>query len=107
MSDNAVPPRIATWLLRLFGSSPKGEAIAGDLIERWRSGKSYWWLWKQIAIVLVLNFRVLSLGLVAGLATAATGVLGNLRHNDPRGISFFPDLVSPLVLITIVCATVR
>jgi hypothetical protein len=42
------PPRVATWLLRHFGSSPNNAAIIGDLDERYRHGRSRVWYWTQV-----------------------------------------------------------
>ena len=43
------PPRLATALLRSFG--PDGPALAGDLLERYQSGESRWWYWRQVIAV--------------------------------------------------------
>jgi hypothetical protein len=42
------PPRIATWLLRRFGSSPNNDALIGDLNERYRQGRARLWYWSQV-----------------------------------------------------------
>lgn len=41
-----VPPRLATALLKRFGSD--GRALAGDLLERYRLGETRWWYWRQV-----------------------------------------------------------
>jgi hypothetical protein len=41
-------PRVATWLLRRFSSGPHGEAIAGDLMERYALRPSRVWYWRQV-----------------------------------------------------------
>jgi len=38
------PPRLATWLLERFCTDV---ALAGDLIEQYRDGRSVVWYWKQ------------------------------------------------------------
>ena len=50
------PPRVATWLLRHFGSSPNSEAIVGDLDERYASGRSRLWYWRQALQAIVTGF---------------------------------------------------
>ena len=39
------PPRLAVWLLERCGGS---ESLVGDLVERYRRGKSAAWLWRQV-----------------------------------------------------------
>jgi hypothetical protein len=41
-------PRMATWLLLRFSSGPHGEAIAGDLMERYAAHPSRAWYWRQV-----------------------------------------------------------
>jgi hypothetical protein len=50
------PPRVATWLLRHFGSSPTIEAIVGDLDERYASGRSRLWYWCQVLVTILVTF---------------------------------------------------
>jgi len=40
------PPKFATVLFRWLG--PDGPALEGDLLERYRSGQSRWWYWRQV-----------------------------------------------------------
>src|SRR5678816_4865744 len=51
------PPRLATWLLKRFGKESTTEAILGDLTERFETGKSRSWYWKQVAIAAVACAR--------------------------------------------------
>jgi hypothetical protein len=47
------PPRLATWLLERFCTDV---ALAGDLVEQYRDGRSVVWYWKQaIAAVSVYS----------------------------------------------------
>jgi len=47
---NQAPPKAAMWLLERLGSSANNDAIAGDLIERYRDEqRSQFWCWKQAA----------------------------------------------------------
>jgi hypothetical protein len=45
-----VPPKIAAWLLRKWGSRYHAESLAGDLIEQYREGRSRAWYWRQVAV---------------------------------------------------------
>jgi len=55
-----VPPKLALWLLKEWGSSYHGESLAGDLIEQYQEGRSRAWYWKQvIAVILVARSRYL------------------------------------------------
>lgn len=44
-----LPPKIATWVLRKWGSRYHAESLAGDMIEQYREGRSRAWYWKQAA----------------------------------------------------------
>ncbi|OLC35885.1 MAG: hypothetical protein AUG08_06035 [Acidobacteria bacterium 13_1_20CM_2_55_15] len=48
-------PRIANWLLRHFGCSPNNATVIGDLDERYRSGRSSAWYWRQATIAIVVS----------------------------------------------------
>jgi hypothetical protein len=50
------PPRVASWLLRHFGSSPNNDAVIGDLNERYRNGRPYLWYWRQTIATIVTSF---------------------------------------------------
>ncbi len=41
------PPRFATWMLDHFVPGGRDEALAGDLLEEFRSGRSSAWYWSQ------------------------------------------------------------
>ena len=45
------PPKLALALLRLL--APGREDIAGDLVEQFRSGKSKFWLWRQVVAAIM------------------------------------------------------
>jgi hypothetical protein len=50
------PPKLAIWILKHSGCSPNNEAVIGDLVERYKAGKSPTWFWKQIALAIVHGF---------------------------------------------------
>lgn len=47
------PPRLATWLLNTLGTEDR--ALAGDLLERYRSGQSRWWYWRQVLVGIAIG----------------------------------------------------
>ena len=46
------PPKLATWLLDRLGYTRHNAALAGDLLEEFRSGRSRAWYWRQAAMVI-------------------------------------------------------
>jgi hypothetical protein len=44
------PPGLALWLLRHTCPGEHKEALAGDLVERFREGQTRSWFWKQVFI---------------------------------------------------------
>ncbi len=42
------PPPQATWMLENLTSGRRDEALAGDLLEEFRSGRSDGWYWRQV-----------------------------------------------------------
>jgi hypothetical protein len=50
------PPKIPRWLLRHFGSSPKNDAVIGDLDEQYQRGRSLLWYWRQVLLAIVEGF---------------------------------------------------
>jgi hypothetical protein len=49
-------PKLALRVLKLFASGH--DALAGDLLERCRSGKSGFWLWRQVVAGVVTSTRM-------------------------------------------------
>ena len=41
------PPQLAKWMLEHFASSDLDDAVAGDLLEVFHSGRSSGWFWRQ------------------------------------------------------------
>ena len=41
------PPRIATWMLKHFGSGPDIETLLGDLAEQYQRNGNAMWYWRQ------------------------------------------------------------
>jgi hypothetical protein len=67
------PPRIASWLLRNFGCSPNNDAIIGDLNEKYQSGQSRFWYWRQSLLAILAGlwneFRAHKLWTASGVVT--------------------------------------
>lgn len=51
------PPALAVRLLDALGYSKQNAALAGDLLEEFRSGRSRAWYWRQTAIVIATGIR--------------------------------------------------
>lgn len=48
------PPALANWLLDRFGDTWRNPALAGDLLEEFRNGRSPAWYWRQ-SLVAIAN----------------------------------------------------
>lgn len=59
------PPRAAVWLLGHARPGSQNQALTGDLVEKFREGRSHGWFWKQVLIAI------------------AVGVLGEVRRHWP------------------------
>jgi len=68
------PPIIAAWLLQRFGPLPDTEAIAGDLLEHYRHGRSRLWYWREVLVAILagtwFEVRQHSLRLIAAITMA-------------------------------------
>lgn len=49
------PPAFATWMLQRFPPGKRNEALAGDLLEEFQSGRSAGWYWRQVLGALVIG----------------------------------------------------
>src|SRR5258708_30185663 len=59
------PPKAAIWLLRHARPGSHNQALTGDLVEKFREGRSHGWFWRQVLIAI------------------AAGVLGEVRRHWP------------------------
>jgi hypothetical protein len=50
------PPRVATWIFEYLRPSGCDDALAGDLLEEFRSGRSAGWYWLQIIAALAVEW---------------------------------------------------
>jgi len=51
------PPGFATWLLQHVGNRYQRDALIGDLIEEYDSGRSPAWYWQQVGLALLASGR--------------------------------------------------
>jgi hypothetical protein len=51
----AKPPSLATWLLQHLSPGSRNEALAGDLIEEFRAGRSHGWYWRQVLSAIAIE----------------------------------------------------
>jgi hypothetical protein len=67
------PPAPATWLLKLLGPQRNAEALAGDLLEEFREGRSRAWYWRQVLAAIRWRSNLLVFVFVAGYAWYLAG----------------------------------
>jgi len=65
------PPAIAVWLLRHFTLGEANEALAGDLLEELRSGRSAGWYWRQVLAAISISWRRDAMNLSSAAVFAA------------------------------------
>jgi hypothetical protein len=53
---SACPPRVATWMLGHLTPGESDEALAGDLLECFRAGRSGAWYWRQVLMAIVIRW---------------------------------------------------
>jgi hypothetical protein len=53
---SSTPPILPTKLLQWLASGPHGDALAGDLIEQYRDGRSSAWYWRQALLAILVSF---------------------------------------------------
>ena len=71
------PPAVAEWLLEHLVLRSNNEALAGDLLEEFRQGRSAGWYWRQvlIAIFTSCSAKLPILWVAAGFTIVWIGVL--------------------------------
>jgi len=76
------PPRLATWILKRFGSTIIKDALVGDLFEAYQTRPSPFWYWREVGAAIgvgtcrdVWHHLPVALGaIVTGLFVAALPV---------------------------------
>ena len=51
----AKPPMLATWMLEHLAPETDRDAVAGDLLEEYRAGRSQGWYWRQVIAAIVVG----------------------------------------------------
>lgn len=83
------PPRIATWMLEHSAQPENYDALAGDLLEEFRAGRSSGWYWRQAisasAVGWLTRFNARRLALVfallwSTLAPAWAALIDRVQH---------------------------
>lgn len=67
------PPALAVWLLDRLGYIRQNPALAGDLLEEFRNGRSAGWYWRQTFAVIANGFRRNITSLVPYLLAVSAG----------------------------------
>jgi hypothetical protein len=49
------PPSLATWLLEHLMPGDRNDALAGDLLEEFRNGRSTRWYWRQVLAAIAID----------------------------------------------------
>ena len=87
------PPKLATRLLERFAPGPHGDALAGDLVEQYRQGRSGAWYWRQVLLAIVLglaNDRTLGGAAILGsLLVLLLMIVSVGRHPSSLGTGLF------------------
>ncbi len=87
------PPALATKLLELLSSGPDSDAIAGDLIEQYREGRSAVWYWRQVILAVVIScIRDRTLGgpaVLGSLLVLLLMIVSVVRHPLSLGSGLF------------------
>lgn len=52
--NNTKPPALATWMLDHLSSRGSNEALSGDLLEAFRTGRSAGWYWYQVIAAIAI-----------------------------------------------------
>lgn len=49
------PPAVATWILEHLSPAGRNDALAGDLLEEFRQGRSSLWYWRQVLAAIAVG----------------------------------------------------
>lgn len=54
-TERSTPPALAIWFLRRLYPQRNRDAITGDLLERFREGRSRGWFWREVLIAILMG----------------------------------------------------
>jgi len=54
-TEREQPPALALWFLRRLYPKCNREALTGDLLERFREGRSSRWFWRQVLVAIMIG----------------------------------------------------
>ena len=87
--NHGSPPRVATWIFEHLRPAGCDEALAGDLLEEFRSGRSAGWYWFQVIAALAVEwsqsawqYRACLLFAAAWSVVSPSWVLFDFRFRD-------------------------
>jgi hypothetical protein len=85
------PPKLATWLVNTFDPGRHRGALAGDLFEEFRNGRSRAWFWRQTVLIVALrigseafSLRNLALGAYGFFLLALPDCVFGLLNRPPQ-----------------------
>jgi hypothetical protein len=97
-------PRLAMWLLKHACPGSDREALTGDVVEEFCTGRSPAWLWKQVLVAIAItvptrirrNWPLISYALAGAAITLATSNNYYLRAQGARQVVCVNGLVFSL-----------
>jgi hypothetical protein len=104
------PPALASWLLDWLGYTGQNPALAGDMLEEFRNGRSPAWYWRQTLMVIATGIarnafvlRRFLAALVGGFAAQAAVAFGLWSlHAPPRIHGVVWAIVASLLWLIVV-----
>jgi len=51
------PPPLAAWLMKRFVCGYRNEALLGDLLEEYQTGRTAGWYWREVIAALLVSVR--------------------------------------------------
>ena len=91
--NRSKPPALASWLLEHLTRRTQNDALAGDLLEEFRSGRSAAWFWRQVLLAILASVASALRGASFALGFAFLWTLGAPLW----GRYFFPSQIHKLL----------
>ena len=101
------PPATATWLLEHFTLGERNEALAGDLLEGFRNGRTAGWYWSQVLVAIALGWAgaciarpsILAFGVLWSMLAPAWYVVTESKATQMSLTGLFSSLAFPWSLL--------